>query len=215
MTLIPRGCLKTTTITVGLALQFFLVYQDEALLLDSETSTNSVNFLMEIKGHMTGNEAYREIYRAIWGVYPDHHSNDKNWRWTNSYVDVGARRNKDKTPSIDTGGVDTTKNSRHYHLIINDDLHSDQNTGTKEQIEKVKTHYRLQDPLLNPGCPTVIIGTRWTDDDLYSMIMEEHADDFNFIVRSAKSPSGELLYPSRLDEEELQAKRKELGGSLS
>ena len=53
--LVPRGTLKTTAITVGFALQFFLVYNEYSILLDSEVSTNSSGFLGEIKGHLEGN----------------------------------------------------------------------------------------------------------------------------------------------------------------
>lgn len=214
LALVPRGTLKTTVITIGFALQYFLVYPDNRMLIDSETSTNSGNFLTEIKGHLEGNDMYREIFKSIHGVYPDANSKDKNTRWNNSAVDLACRKRPRKEPSIDTGGVDTTKNSRHYDIIIFDDLHSEINTQTKEQIEKVKTHWKLADALLDPGCPEVVIGTRWTNDDLYQMILDDHYDDFNVIARSATATDGELLYPAKLSKEVLAQKREKLGGYL-
>jgi predicted phage terminase large subunit-like protein len=212
LALLPRGVLKTTEITIGFVLQWFLVYPESRVLIDSETSTNSGGFLAEIKGHLEGNDAYREIFRACHGVYPDANAKDKNTRWNTSAVDLACRTKPRKEPSIDTGGVDTTKNSRHYDLIIFDDLHSEINTQTKEQIEKVKTHWKLAYSLLDPGCPVIVIGTRWDFDDLYQMIIDEHRDKFNIIARSAIGVDGELLYAAKLDRAFLDNKR-ELQGS--
>lgn len=210
--LLPRGVLKSTTVTIGFVLQWFLVYPESRVLLDSETSTNSSGFLAEIKGHLEGNDTYREIFRVIHGVYPDANSKDKNWRWNTSAVDLACRTRARKEASIDTGGVDTTKNSRHYDLIIFDDLHSEINTKTKDQIDKVKEHWKLAFSLLDPGCPVVVIGTRWDFNDLYQMILDEFLDKFNVLARKAVSDDGELLYPAKLDQVFLTGKR-ELQGS--
>lgn len=213
LALVPRGTLKTTVITIGFVLQWFLVHPESRVLIDSETSTNSSGFLAEIKGHFEGNDQYREIFKACHGVYPDANAKDKQTRWNNSMVDLACRTKARKEPSIDTGGVDTTKNSRHYDLIIFDDLHSEINTQTKEQIDKVKNHWKLAYSLLDPGCPTIVIGTRWTHDDLYDMIITEHLDGFNLIARRAKDRDDEkLLYPTKLDGAFLQNKR-DLQGS--
>lgn len=212
--LLPRGVLKSTTVTIGFTLQWFLVYPESRVLLDSETSTNSSGFLAEIKGHLEGNETYREIFRVIHGCYPDANAKDKNWRWNTSAVDLACRTKARKEPSIDTGGVDTTKNSRHYDLIIFDDLHSEINTQTKEQIEKVKTHFKLAFSLLDPGCPCVVIGTRWDFDDLYQMILDELIDSFNIVARKAEAEDGELLYPTKLSKEFLDGKRQLQGSYI-
>lgn len=217
LALVPRGTLKTTVITIGLTLQYFLVYPENRVLIDSETSTNSSGFLAEIKGHLEGNDAYREIFKAVHGVYPDANAKDKSTRWNNSAVDLACRTKARKEPSIDTGGVDTTKNSRHYDLIIFDDLHSEINTQTKDQIDKVKTHWKLADALLDPGCPEIVIGTRWDFNDLYQMIIDEHGPEFNIIARQATvggAIDGKLLYPTKLSHDILEKKREKLGTYL-
>lgn len=44
-----------------------------------------------------------------------------------------------------------------------------------------------------------VVGTRWDDDDLYQMIIDDEAEDFNFITRAAESTeTDELFFPSRL-----------------
>lgn len=207
LAMVPRGTLKTTQITIGFILQWFLVYPESRVLIDSETSTNSCGFLGEIKGHFEGNESYREIFKAVHGMYPDSKSKDKSTRWTNSAIDLACRTKARKEASIDTGGVDTTKNSRHYDLIIFDDLHSEINTQTPEQIEKVKTHFKLAFSLLDPNCPVIVIGTRWDYNDLYQFILDELSAEFNVIAMKATSDDDQLLYPTKLDREFLSKKR--------
>lgn len=214
LALLPRGTLKTSVITIGLVCQYFLWFPERRVLLDSETSTNSSGFLGEIKGHFEGNETYREVFFACWGVYPDANAKDKSTRWHSSAVDLACRKKARKEPSIDTGGVDTTKNSRHYDMIIFDDLHSEINTKTKDQIEKVKEHWKLAFSLLDPGCPAIVIGTRWTHTDLYQDIIDDHSSKFNIITRQARSDDGELFYPAKLSSEFLDAQRERQGSYI-
>lgn len=212
--LLPRGTLKTSVVTIGFTCQIFLNYSDWRVLLDSETSTNSSGFLGEIKGHFEGNDLYRNVFHAAWGVMPDANAKDKSTRWHSSAVDLACRKKARKEPSIDTGGVDTTKNSRHYDIIIFDDLHSEINTKTKEQIDKVKEHWKLAYSLLDPGRPAIVIGTRWTHTDLYQDIIDEHASKFNIITRQAISDDGDLFYPTKLSGEFLAAQRERQGSYI-
>lgn len=54
-----------------------------------------------------------------------------------------------KEPSIEASGIDVTKNGMHYDLIIFDDLHSEVNTQTKDQIDKAINHFKLAYSLLD------------------------------------------------------------------
>lgn len=209
LALMPRGTLKTSLVTIGLTLQFFLNYSEERVLLDSETVTKASAFLAEIKGHLEGNEIYRRVFYSIWGIMPV--PKNKNARWSNSALELAHRKKSKKEASIEVSGVDVTKNGMHYDLIIFDDLHSEINTQTKEQIEKVIQHFKLSYSLLDPGCPVIVIGTRWSYTDLYQYIIDERQDTFNFITRSAKAPDGTLLFPNRLTLEFLEQQRKGQG----
>lgn len=214
LALLPRGTFKTSVITIGLVCQYFLWFSERRVLLDSETSTNSSGFLGEIKGHFEGNDQYRAVFYAAWGVMPDANSKDKSTRWHSSAVDLACRKKARKEPSIDTGGVDTTKNSRHYDFIIFDDLHSEINTKTKEQIDKVKEHWKLAYSLLDPNCPAIVIGTRWSHSDLYQEIIDDHMEDFNCITRQARSDDGDLFFPQKLDDAFLDKQRERQGSYI-
>ena len=140
--------------------------------------------------------------------------NEKFDTWSTEGINLSCRTRPLKEPSIDVAGIGVTKNGMHYDLIIGDDFHSELNTKEKDQIDKVKEYFKLLFSLLEPGASMAIVGTRWDDDDLYQMIIDEYQDMFNFITRSAESESGYLFYPSRLSRQVLDNFRKIQGPYL-
>lgn len=212
LTLMPRGSLKSSVITIGFTIQWLLNFPDDRVLLDSETATKSWAFLAEIKGHYENGQKLRDLYWALYDVLPD--QNKKSDKWSDSAINLAARSRKRKEESISTAGIDATKTGMHYDLIIMDDLHSEKNITTPDQIEGVKTHYKLVYSLLDPGKPSIVIGTRWDFADLYQHIIDEESEDFNFITRSAESASGELFYPKRLDRKFLDRQKMKQGSYI-
>lgn len=210
--LMPRGTFKSSVVTIGFSLQFFLNEPNARILIDSETHSKAKAFLMEIKGHLETNESYRKIFHSIHGVWPDGVSTKrrKDLLWTDSQLVLASRSRPLKEPSIMVSGIDKSINGMHYDLIICDDLHSETNVTNREQIDKVVAHWKLAYSLIDPGKPIIIIGTRWDYNDLYQEILDYHRDDFNIMIRQAIKPDGTALFPSRLSLEELdKIKRKQ------
>lgn len=195
--LLPRGTFKTSLVTIAYAIQRTLHDPNVRILLDSETFSKSKAFLAEIKGHMESNEEFREIFKVIHGVYPNE-GRKKELLWSDSQINLACRNKPRKEPTFSCAGIDVTKNGMHYDIAICDDLHSEQNVTNKEQIDKVKDHWRLIYSLLDPGCPLIIIGTRWHFDDLYQLILDEHREEFNILVRRAIKEDGTAFFESRL-----------------
>jgi predicted phage terminase large subunit-like protein len=210
--LLPRGTFKSSVVTIGLTLQMILNDPDIRVLIDSETFAKAKAFLAEIKGHLEANEAFREVYFTLYGSYPDAKKRDQ--LWSDSQLNISARKRQRKEATISCGGVDVTKNGMHYDLIIMDDLHSELNTANKEQIEKVVQHYKLAYSLLDPGCPLIVIGTRWDYNDTYQYILDNELENFNVLSRSAYNPDGSLFFPERLTEAFLQKTKKTQGSYL-
>lgn len=211
--LMPRGTFKSSVVTIGFALQYILNEPDCRILLDSETFSKSKAFLREILGHLTGNEQYREVFKAIHGMYP-FESKNKAKLWTDSEVILPCRKRERKEPTISCAGIDVTKNGMHYDLVIADDLHSETNVTNKDQIQKVIDHYKLTFSLLDPGQPLIIIGTRWDYNDLYQHIIDFEAEDFNILKRSAYNDDGSLFFPEVLSEKELEKIRRRQGAYI-
>lgn len=215
---IPRGTLKSSVITIGFTIQWLLNFAEDRVLIDSEVFDKSKGFLAEIKGHYQDTEGLRKVYFTIYGRYPDEKKTQYNLDgtdvWSTEKIVLTCRTRGRKEPSIDCSGIGVSKNGMHYDLVLMDDLHSEQNTRTAEQIEIVKEHYKLVYSLLEPGHPAVVIGTRWNYNDLYQMIIDDEQDEFNFITRSAESGDGELFYPKRLTHQFLSQMRKKMGPYL-
>lgn len=208
--LMPRGTFKSSVVTVSFSLQFLLNEPNARILIDSETFSKSKAFLREIQDHLVNNEKYREVFKAIHGVYPYTKKSEMKL-WTDSEVILPCRNVPKKEPSISCAGIDVTKNGMHYDLIIADDLHSEKNVTNKEQIQQVIDHYKLAFSLLDPGKPMIVIGTRWDYSDLYQHIIDFEAEDFNILKKSAYNDDGSLLFPEVLSEQELDKIRRRQG----
>lgn len=218
LALLPRGTLKSSVITIGFAIQWLLNFREDRVLIDSEVFEKSKGFLAEIKGHYQDSEGLRKVYYTIYGCLPDDKKTQFNPNgtevWSTEKIVLTCRSRQRKEPSIDCSGIGVSKNGMHYDVVLMDDLHSEQNTRTSEQITIVKDHYKLMYSLLEPGHPAIVIGTRWNYDDLYQEIIDTEQEDFNFITRSAESTDGELFYEKRLNHKELGKFRKKLGPYL-
>lgn len=211
--LMPRGTFKSSVVTIGFTLQYLLNEPDCRILIDSETFSKSKAFLREIIGHLTSNEQYREIFRAVHGVFPNGNK-QKDLLWTDSQLNIAARKRERKEPTLSCAGIDVTKNGMHYDLIICDDLHSEKNVTNREQINQVIEHYKLAFSLLDPGQPLIVIGTRWDYNDLYQHIIDFEKEDFNILKKSAYNDDGSLFFPEVLSEVELDKIRRRQGVSI-
>lgn len=211
--LMPRGSFKSSVVTVSFTLQYILNEPNARILLDSETFSKSKAFLREILDHLTSNEAYREVFRAIHGMYPFTTKSSMKL-WTDSEVILPCRSRALKEPTISCAGIDVTKNGMHYDLIIADDLHSEKNVTSREQIQQVIDHYKLAFSLLDPGKPMIVIGTRWHELDLYQHIMDYERDDFNILKKAAYNEDGSLFFPEVLTASVLEQIKRRQGTAI-
>lgn len=211
--LMPRGTFKSSVVTIGFSLQFILNEPNARILIDSETFGKSKAFLREIMDHLMTNERYREVFKAIHGMYPYTKKSEMKL-WTDSECILPCRNVPKKEPTISCAGIDVTKNGMHYDLVICDDLHSQTNVTNKEQILGVIEHYKLTFSLLDPGKPLIIIGTRWHELDLYGHIIDFEQEDFNVLKKSAYNSDKSLFFPEVLSEPELDKIRRRQGASI-
>lgn len=202
----PRGSLKSSCVTIGYALQQVVVNPNIRALIASEEFNTSKKFLSEIIGHIESNKEFIRLYGNLKG----------KGKWNEKEIVVATRTVRRKEPTITCAGIDVTKVGLHYDLIIVDDPHSSKNITTREQIEKVKTWYKLLLSLLDPGGKLIVIGTRWHYDDLTGYLIEQerlrqargYKRRFRILQKSAvtgrldrKTPDRDLLWPERLSRE--------------
>jgi phage terminase large subunit-like protein len=174
LTLVWRGAGKTTVATIVWCIFLLILDRDRRILIASKTGTNAEDFLREIKGHFESNEMLREIFGDFVGTK----------RWDTTAIEVAGRTKPWKEPSINTVGVGGAVASKHYDVIIADDLVDEDNSRTKHQRDKmVDWYYKVLLPTLNPpdpkdrfiGCLHVI-GTRYHYEDLYGHLSQDQPD---------------------------------------
>jgi hypothetical protein len=156
----PRGSLKSTIGCVSYPIYLLVNNPNLRILIDSELYTNSKNFLREIKAQLE-----KPLMTAIFGAF-------KSSVWNESEIVISQRTQVKKEASITVGGVGTTKVGQHYDVIIGDDYNSNKNSATPEGCQKVIDHYRYNTSILEPMGTYVVIGTRYSENDLIGHIIK-------------------------------------------
>jgi len=202
--LMPRGSFKTSVVTVGYCLWRIVRNPNIRILIDSETIGRSKKFLSELKTHIESNEKFKKLFGDLKGKET----------WSKTEITVSTRTKNLKEPTVAIAGIDTPAVGLHFDLIIADDLHSEKNVTTKDQIDQVIEHYKLLTSILEPDGKMVVIGTRWHDSDLYGYLLEEEKDTFKYMRKQAIDDDGNLLMPDRLNMKFLDRAKKTMGSYL-
>ena len=192
LVLVPRDCLKSTFLSSIYSIWHMVKNPDIRILIDSESRDLSKAILKNIKDTITN----CELLKALWGDL----KGAEVWNLEN--MRVSTRKDfKAKEDTVETSGIDVAVTGRHYDRIVIDDIHSERNVRTKEQIDKVKEHIQLMMPLLETGGEMCVVGTRWADDDAYDWITSLKDDNgdglFDVFCHSAYNDDGTAYYPER------------------
>lgn len=206
--LFPRGHFKTTVVTEGYSIQRIMENPEIRILIANATLENAKGFLRKIRGHFEGNEMFRFLNREILPT--------KDNKWTDREIVVN-RKGTYQEATIETVGVGGVVVSKHYDLIIYDDLVNEETIATKEQREKLLKWFQNSLSLLEPHGQIVVVGTRWHFNDLYSHI-ENSMADFKVFKRgctvsgeSIDADGAEPVFPEKFSLDYLKQLRREQG----
>ena len=72
-----------------------------------------------------------------------------------------------------TGAVEKTLESTHFNIHIGDDLVVKENSKNPAQLKKVTDWWKLAQSLLSPGGIEILVGTRYSFDDLYGYLIKK------------------------------------------
>lgn len=207
--LIPRGHLKSTLVTIGYSLQSIVKNPNIRILILNATWQMSVDFLTEIKNHLTTNEELIKLYGDLAADAPE---------WSQERILLRREDKNIKGPTVWATGIESNLVGSHPDLIIFDDVVNRDNTMTQEQIEKVKLRYKDALDLLEPGGEMIVIGTRWSMEDLYGWILDKEnniAQSYNMMVKRAYEGDLETgqdfkaLWPEKFSQKELLTRLRE------
>lgn len=203
LTLIPRGHLKSTILTIGYSVWRIILDPNIRICIANAKQENAETFLTEIKGHFENNQKLRILYGDFVGK-----------KWNEGEIVVSRRVRTRKEPTIKVTGVGGSLVSQHYDLIIGDDLINETNITTKDQIEKTKDWWRLAQSL-GDGSHTDwrLIGTRYHYDDLYGDIIENKSDSWDIYIRRAIE-NDVPIFPGKFSLELLDEIKREQGSYI-
>ena len=201
---LPRSSFKSTIFTVSAIIWFIIRNPEIKIGLGSWKHDIAKGFLTEIKSHLEENDRLKRLYPEIF--YDD--PRKESPKWTDEMVRV-IRMGKYKEHTIETFGIEKQPTSRHYDIIILDDVVNETNVTSNDIIQKTKDKFRLLTSLLVvPKNPIFVIGTRYHFNDLYADL--EDNDDWLVYKRPALI-NGSPLFPERLNNEELERVKKTQG----
>ena len=220
LVLVPRLHLKSTLVTIGYTLFRIIHDPNIRILIMSGTYDNAVSFVGAIKDHLSRNDYLKELFGNI-AANPVHWANDR-FTLSTARTSLG-----DKEPTVLGVGVESNIVSKHFNMIIMDDIVTLENSQTIEQRDKVARRYRDAINLLEVGGQMIVIGTRWHEDDLYSSIAEPtnpQRSQFEFFTRRAMEWDGPIehalregegfissLWPEKFNAKELRQRFDGLG----
>lgn len=171
---LPRGHFKTTVGTISYSIWRAVKDPNIRILISNATATNAEKFLEAIKTQFESNG----LLRALWPeVIPD----IGKVRWNNTAVEL--KRDKPWTEAtFEAIGVGGHVASRHYDLIVKDDLIDLSDKQDMDDVAQliqtaVAWHQYSYGLFVNvENGEELVIGTRWHRDDLIAWIKKNQVD---------------------------------------
>ncbi len=198
--LAPRGFGKSTLLSVVRCIFEIVRNSDIRILLASNTQAQAESFVREIRGHFERNSVFRAVFGDFVGS-----------KWTDRELIVGARKRIAKEPTVFACGVDGALISRHFDVIICDDIVDEENSRTESRREKLRTwFFKVLLPCLEPDGELCIVGTRYHYRDLYGNFIETGFVPSCTIIRAIDA-AGVSAWPQKFSAERLEQIRREAG----
>ena len=172
--LLSRDHLKTSLLTIASNVQRILRDPGIRILLASDKAESAEGMLAEIKGHLA-NPLLIRLFPDVLFADPYRESPE----WSRSAITV-RRKRETKEATVETIGVEGASTGKHYDHGTFDDLVDEQNSRTRDLLEKTIHWYQTSQSLFEPHATQDIVGTPWEFGDLYDwMIQQRIAGNFN------------------------------------
>lgn len=156
--LMPRGSAKTTWGNTAFASRCVGEFADIRIGLMSNTTLQSHAFSRAARSTLEG-KRFQELYGNLVSAQ----------KWTDAqWIRSGSSLEQTKDVTMYAQGVGGAIISKRFDLIICDDILDAENCSTPEAREKVKEwFFQTLYPCLAPDGVIIVIGTRWSEEDLY------------------------------------------------
>jgi phage terminase large subunit-like protein len=163
---------KSSIITFGLTIQDILNDPEITVGLLSVTNDIATAFLRQIKRELETNERLLALFPDILWARPDREAP----KWSERDGIIVKRKTNPKESTVEASGlVDGQPTSRHYKLLVYDDVVTEASITSSEMIAKVTRGWENSLNLSTRGGWIRYIGTRWHHADTYRTIIERGA----------------------------------------
>lgn len=203
--LAPRGFGKSTVGDVDYCITRILREPNIRIMIGSKTQTQAEAFLKEIRTHFEQNTDLIRIF-GDWKKSKDNVWNDREFT-------VNKRTMIKKEATVTALGASGAVISKHFDIIIGDDLVGLENARTERQRASLKEwFYSSLTPTLEPDGEIHILGTRYNPLDLYEDLIKSGNYSVN-VQRAIQIVDGKecSLWEDKFSLETLKQRRAESG----
>lgn len=209
-----RDHYKSTIITVGKSLQDILATHGDDPIGDREitigifshTRPIAKGFLRQIKRELEANEKLKEWFPDI--LFTNPHKESPKWSEDDGII--VKRKSNPKECTVEAWGVvDGQPISKHFELLVYDDIVTRDSVNTTDMIAKTTEMLELSFALGTQGGRRRFIGTRYHFNDSYKVMMDRGTvSERVYPATKNGKPDGE---PVLLNKEQLEEKRRDMG----
>lgn len=162
----PRGHAKTTWANTIFLSWWIALNRNIRVGLMSNTAKQSNAFSRAIRWTLQQNEYFHEVFGDLTGPA----------KWTDvEWIRKDSALHGTKDVTCYSAGAGGAIISKRFDLIFCDDILDEENTANPDQQEKIETWFwKTLKPALAPGGTMVVIGTRWSEGDLYQKLIEDN-----------------------------------------
>lgn len=201
-----RDHYKSSIITYGKTIQDILCNPEITVGIFSHTKPIAKAFLRQIKYELETNERLKYLFPDV--LWDDPRKEAPQWSEDKGIV-VKRKANPKESTVEAHGLVDGQPTSKHYSLLVYDDVVTLESVSTPEMIDKVTNAWALSLNLGSHGGVVRYIGTRYHANDTWSVVIKRQAAKPRIHTATDDgTPTGNPVFLSR---EALEKKRREMG----
>jgi predicted phage terminase large subunit-like protein len=197
---------KSTIITFGLTIFDILNDPEITVGIFSFNRPMARAFLRQIKQEFEANEKLRSLFPDI--IWENPHRDSPKWSEDDGII--VRRKSNPKEGTVEAWGlVDSQPTSKHFRLMVYDDVVHKDSVTTSDMIKKTTEAWEVSLALGANGGERRMIGTRWHYNDTYRLILERGAAiERRYPITEDGTVEGE---PVLLSRELVMQKRRDMG----
>lgn len=209
----PRGHAKTTWGNTIWLSHLIARNPNIRVGLISNTARQAADFSRAIRWTLQMNDHHREIFGD--GVSPS--------KWTDvEWLHKDSIHHASKDVTCFAQGAFGAIISKRFDIVLCDDILDEESTANIEQRDKVETWFwKTLKPCLVPGGIIMLLGTRWSEDDLYQRLItpvEKGGKGWAHLIRGALKETAageyEALWPDVWPVDKLLVERDNMGSAV-